>query len=242
MPEGPSIVIVKENIEFLVGKKVTAVAGNTKIDLHRMDGQQLQQILTWGKHLLLCFDGFTLRVHFMMFGTYRVNETKPTPPRLSLQFSSDELNFYTCSLLIIEEDINAVYKWSEDIMSGDWDAKAATRKLKQKGLIAADALLDQHLFSESGNIIKNEVLYRARIHPLSETVAMPLKKRKELVAETQKYAFQFLAWKKEFTLKKHWECYKQKTCKRCNLPFKRTHLGRGKRLTYLCENCQIKYD
>ncbi|MER3465444.1 MAG: endonuclease, partial [Chitinophagaceae bacterium] len=38
-----------------------------------------------------------------------------------------------------------------------------------------DALLDQEIFSGVGNIIKNEVLYRIEVHPLSTIGALPLR-------------------------------------------------------------------
>ncbi len=104
MPEGPSIVILKELIAplHLEGEEITAVSGNTTIDKERLLHQKVISIRSWGKHFLICFDGFTLRVHFMLFGSYRINERKGTPERLSLGFNNAELNFYTCSLKIIE--------------------------------------------------------------------------------------------------------------------------------------------
>jgi endonuclease-8 len=100
MPEGPSIVILKEIIDQqqLVGEEVIDVGGNTKIDKERMLHQHVVAFRSWGKHFLICFETFSLRVHFMLFGTYRINERKETTPRLSLKFKTAEINFYTCSL------------------------------------------------------------------------------------------------------------------------------------------------
>lgn len=242
MPEGPSIVIAKETLQFLTGKKIVSVSGNSKLNIQRMAGKKIIAFKTWGKHLLICFNDFTLRVHFMMFGSFRINERKAIAPRVSFTFKNDELNLYTCSLQFIEEDLDSVYNWEEDIMSENWNAQAAADKLTKPNLEATDALLDQHIFSGSGNIIKNEVLYLTRIHPLAQTADLPGSKKTELAEMARSYSFDFLHWKKEFTLKKHWRCYKQKTCERCDLPFTRAHLGRGKRLTFYCENCQKKYD
>ncbi|HRO68823.1 MAG TPA: hypothetical protein PK951_00545 [Chitinophagaceae bacterium] len=44
--------------------------------------------------------------------------------------------------------------------------------------MVCDALLDQEIFSGVGNIIKNEVLYRIRVHPESLIGDIPLKKDK----------------------------------------------------------------
>src|SRR5690606_22231863 len=98
MPEGPSIVILKESVEELrlEGATVRRVEGNTSIDKERMLNQQITSVRSWGKHFLISFSDFSLRVHFMLFGSYRINERKETPLRLSLGVDSGELNFYAC--------------------------------------------------------------------------------------------------------------------------------------------------
>src|ERR1700712_4365348 len=100
MPEGPSIIILKEAVARFNRKKVLAASGNAKIDMKRLEGKTIRSINSWGKHLLICFDGFYLRIHLLMFGTYRINERKTTPLRLGLQFKKDELNFYTAAIVM----------------------------------------------------------------------------------------------------------------------------------------------
>lgn len=70
MPEGPSIVILKEEVQRFTGEKIVAVEGNSKIDQNRLLNQTVLAFKSWGKHFLVCFDGFALRVHFLMFGSY----------------------------------------------------------------------------------------------------------------------------------------------------------------------------
>jgi endonuclease-8 len=41
MPEGPSIVILKEAVQSFKGKTVVAVDGNSKMDIQRISGQQV---------------------------------------------------------------------------------------------------------------------------------------------------------------------------------------------------------
>ena len=244
MPEGPSIVILKELLLplHLEGKTIIGVSGNTSIDKERLLNQQLQEFKTWGKHFLICFPGFTLRVHLMLFGSYRINERKETMERLRLQFETAEINFYTCSLLFIEGDINETYDWSADVMSPLWDEASAIKKLlKEPETMVCDALLDQHIFAGVGNIIKNEVLYRIRVHPATRIAALPKEKLLELVREARNYSFDFLHWKKEFTLKKHWLAHTKKTCLRCNLNMHKEHMGKTNRRTFFCNNCQKFY-
>jgi endonuclease VIII len=242
MPEGPSIVILKEELEPFKKKKITAVKGNAKIDLARLVNKKIEDFKSWGKHLLICFSDFFLRIHMLMWGTYRINETKDIPPRLSLQFKKGEVNFYSCSIKLVEEDPDDIYDWETDTMSIAWKSIKAENALKKlKNVQACDALLNQEIFSGVGNIIKNEVLFRIRVHPESLIEALPPKKLKELVKEARNYSLQFYEWKKQFVLRKHWLIYRKKKCPRCDIPSKTAYLGKTNRLTCFCPNCQELY-
>lgn len=242
MPEGPSIILVKEDTLGFVGKKVLSVAGNSKIDQKRLINKKITAIKTWGKHFLICFEGFTLKVHFLMFGSYRVNEKKESPVRLRLTFKTGEINFYTCSISYLEGDINKHYDWSADVMNDKWDPKEAQIKLKKQGSkLICDALLEQEIFSGVGNIIKNEVLYRLHVHPESVVENIPALKIKKLIHESRVYSFEFLNWKRNNELKKHWQAHTKKICLRCNKPIVKKYTGTKKRRSFFCEKCQIYY-
>lgn len=242
MPEGPSIIIAKDDAKEFVGQTVIAAAGNAKIDMARLENKKLEAIKSWGKHLLLCFDGFTLRVHFLLFGTYRVNERKEALLRLGLTFKNGELNFYTAAIKVLEGNVNDHYDWTADVMSDNWDPEAAKTKLARvpKKEIC-DALLEQDIFSGVGNIIKNEVLYRVYVHPQSLTGCIPPEKLNEVITEARNYSFDFLHWKQKYELKKHWLAHAKKTCKRCNLPLHKEYTGVKKRRSFFCTNCQQLY-
>lgn len=242
MPEGPSIVILKEEVQDFTGQKIVSVAGNSKIDQARLLNQPVISFKSWGKHFLICFDGFALRIHFLLFGTYRINERKDAPVRLSLVFPNGELNFYTSSIKFLEGDIDTHYDWSADVMNADWDPKKARSRLETvPEKLICDALLEQDIFAGVGNIIKNEVLYRVRIHPESHTGKIPKLKVREIIREAQTYSFEFLEWKKKYELKKHWLAHTKTTCLRCNLPLLKKHTGVKKRRSFFCENCQVLY-
>jgi endonuclease-8 len=241
MPEGPSIVIAKEQMNFFEGKKVLVATGNAKIDFTRIQNRKIIAFKSWGKHLLICFPGFFIRIHFMMFGTYRINERKDTKPRLHLQFKKGEINFYTCSVRLIEGNADDVYQWHTDVMSDQWSSSKAKKALRSVGGNISDALLNQEIFSGVGNIIKNEVLFRTRVHPASAVTSIPSNKFNKIVEEARQYSFDFYEWKKIFQLRKHWLVYKKKVCPRCDLAIKKDYLGKTPRLTFFCTNCQCLY-
>ncbi|MFZ6656981.1 DNA-formamidopyrimidine glycosylase family protein [Undibacterium sp. TJN19] len=243
MPEGPSIRILQETASSFSGKTVKSAHGNAKLDMSRLANQKIKALRTWGKHFLIVFEHFTIRIHLLMFGSYRMNERKDAIPRLCLSFEDgEELNFYTCSIKYLEGDINDQYDWSADVMSDNWDAAAARKKLRANpSMFVCDALLEQDIFSGVGNIIKNEVLFRIRLHPLSTVGNLSAAKLSELVVQARQYSFEFLEWKKAFVLKQHWLAHTRKICPRCHIPFMKAHLGQKKRRAFYCERCQKKY-
>ena len=243
MPEGPSIVILREMVQaqHLEGKKVLSAEGNTSVAVSGLVGQKVTGFKSWGKHFLICLEDVTIRIHLLMFGTYRINERKESPVRLRLTFKNKELNFYTCSVVILEGKAEAHYDWAGDIMSDKWDAKAAAQKLKlMPDTLVCDALLDQDIFAGVGNIIKNEVLYRVGIDPHNTVGNLPAAKLKLMIKEAQQYSFDFLKWKRENTLKSHWLIHTKKKCPKDHT-VKKEYPGKTKRRSFYCTQCQKMY-
>lgn len=245
MPEGPSIIILKDLLADLNlnNTKILEVEGNLDEKIkNRLFHQKIINFKSWGKHFLICFDDFTLRIHFMLFGSYLINERKKIQLKLGLTFKTDELNLYSCKIDILEGDLDQFYDWSADIMSDQWDEKAALKKIKElPQSFICDILLDQKIFSGVGNIIKNEVMYRIGVHPLTKIENLPATKLKALVKEARKYSFEFLKWKKINKLSEHWQVYLQKKCL-FDHKVEKQKLGRTNRQTYYCSKCQKKYE
>jgi endonuclease-8 len=245
MPEGPSIVILKEAANPFIGLKIKAATGNSKkIDINSLKGQVITDFKSWGKHFLICFSGYTLRIHFLLFGSYTINQPRVgVNPRLSLQFTRGRsLNFYACSITRLDNPLDEIYDWTADVMNKQWNSRRALKKLRARpDTMVCDAVLDQNIFAGVGNIIKNEVLYRIRVHPESRVGKIPNSKQRELVAELVHYSFQFLEWKQAFTLRKHWLAHTKKTCPRDMSPITKEYLGKTMRRTFYCLTCQRIY-
>jgi endonuclease-8 len=245
VPEGPSIVILTVEAAGFAGRRVVSVRGNSREPIQRMAGLRIRALRSWGKHFLVEFDGFSLRMHFMLFGSYRINARKDTPARLGLDFDDGgELNFYACSVKFIDAPLDEVYDWSVDVMNDAWNPAQARRKLRAgPDTLAADALLDQQVFSGVGNIIKNEVLHRIRVHPESRIGALPPRKLGELVKQAREYSFDFLRWKKAYELRKHYQVHTRTICPRDGQRLAyRKHLGLARRRAFFCEHCQRLYE
>ena len=244
MPEGPTIVLMKEDLLKFIGEKVTAVAGNPNIKKDEFVGKTLKEIRLYGKQTYLIFDEASIRIHLLMFGSYEVDEqTKPDRSlKLALTFKNGKMLFYTCSVKLIDNQILTKIDWKADVMSDDWNPENAKEKLKlQPRMMVCDALMDQEIFSGVGNIIKNEVLFRIGVHPESLIGDLPPKKLNDLISEAKNYSFDFLKWKRKNVLKKHWLIYHQSKCPKCGKQIIKKDTGKGKRTSFFCKNDQKLY-
>jgi endonuclease-8 len=128
-------------------------------------------------------------------------------------------------------------------MSPKWDADKAFDSISSTpDASIADVLLDQEIFAGVGNIIKNEVLWRVRLHPETKVKEIPSSQLKELIAETKKFSLLFYKWRKVFQLRKHLDIYQKSSCPRCGAKVKREKTGKRNRISHFCSVCQIRHE
>jgi endonuclease-8 len=266
--EGPSLVILRKELRPFVGKPVIEVSGNTTLEVDQFAGQKLTWVKTWGKHLLLRIGKQTLRVHFLLWGSYSINAPKyerprprgrggagndrdepaalrvpatPRSPRLHLKFESGDVYFYACSMRFIEQSLTSLYDWRVDVMSRAWDSAYVRGLVKTEAKeYVADVLLDQDIFAGVGNIIKNEVLWNLRMHPLKRVEDLKPRELTAFVEEAHRYSHQFYRWKKRYVLRKHWNVYHKGVCPREGAKLIRKSMGKRDRYTFYCPVCQTK--
>ncbi|HEY4310805.1 MAG TPA: DNA-formamidopyrimidine glycosylase family protein [Pirellulales bacterium] len=239
--EGPSLAILIEETQAFVGKRVLDCTGSTtKVDCRAIKGQRLLELASWGKHFLLCLESVVLRVHFLMYGSYRINHAKPgRSPQLTLKFRSGSIHLYSCSIRLLNEPIASIYDWRVDVMSHQWDEQRVRRLVaKQTDSMVCDVLLDQDVFAGAGNIIKNEVLFNLKLHPETKVGILTAAERRALVREARDYSLRFYRWKKAYVLRKNWSIYRKRTCPLCNCSVKMKKTGRRNRISFFCPTCQ----
>ena len=189
MPEGPSISFLKHQLQPFKGKVVKKAGGYGNMPTAWLKGKKLLDIESWGKHLLLVFNNASVKIHLGLFGDVLINERKKVNRSFYLEFASGEINGYVVRASKLTKPLKEIYDWRTDIMSTTFNktyVKSLVKK-KQKSTIA-DLLMDQNIFTGSGNKIRNEALYRARIHPMSIVEKIPDTKLNKLITETVKYA------------------------------------------------------
>ncbi|MES2851133.1 MAG: DNA-formamidopyrimidine glycosylase family protein [Bacteroidota bacterium] len=210
MPEGPSILLLKHQLQPFKSQVVKKAGGYGTMPTAWLEGKKLLDIKTWGKHLLLLFTNGVVKIHLGLFGDILINERKKVNRSFYLEFTKAEINGYVVKASRLAKPIKEIYDWRTDILSASFDpayVKALIKK-KPKSTIAG-LLMDQDIFSGSGNKIRNEALYRAGIHPMSIVEKIPAAKLNKLIAETVKYAKIFYNQLRKKGVHDHFEVYQQ---------------------------------
>jgi endonuclease-8 len=244
--EGPSLVILREELTPFLGEKVLKVSGNTKQPKEDLKGRTLSKIETWGKVLFLFFSrkgqpDIVTKTHFLMFGSYRINDPKENrDPRLELKFKNGTVYFYSCSFLMGADEYYQRLDHRVDVLSKDWDEKYVLSLMEKKAdTFLCDLFLDQNLFAGSGNIVKNEVLFNIRRHPLTKLSQVRKTDWPKLIHAVREYCENFYEWKKKFELRKHWQVYRQARCPLCERKLVKENLGKHNRKTFYCSEHQL---
>jgi endonuclease-8 len=245
--EGPSLLILRQELEQFRGQTVLKVSGNTKQPKESLRGRTLHGIDTWGKQLFLAFSSarprgvpIVTKTHFLMFGSYRINDPRiGRVPRLELTFKNGIVFFYACSIKFgAAEDLQALDR-RVDLMSQEWDENhVVDLMLRKRNAALCDLFLDQTVFAGSGNIVKNEVLFNIRRHPLTKLAHVSSKDWPKVARAVHEYCWNFYKWKKNFELRKHWQVYRQAKCPLCDRKLVRENVGAFLRKTYYCSQHQ----
>lgn len=189
MPEGPSILFLKEQLQPFKGKTVQKAGGYGSMPTRWLKGKTLKDIASWGKHLLLLFDEGTVRIHLGLFGDVLISERKKVNRSFYVEFANGEINGYVVKTTKLTKPLKEIYDWRTDILSKQFDKAYIKTLLHQKDKSTIDdVLMDQDIFTGVGNKIRNEALYRAGIHPQSIIGKIPPVKITSLLNEVVKYA------------------------------------------------------
>lgn len=243
MPEGPTIKFLAKRLQKFIGKKVTEASGYGEMDKSKIDNIKLENIETFGKNLIFVFKDFFVTTHLGLFGSVLINETKKVNPSFALHFNGDEINFYVTRTKLYEGKPKDYFNFKTDILKPEFDQKFVLDTLKKdfSTKMIGDVLMDQTIFTGVGNIIRVEVLYRAKVHPDSIVEEIPTKKLKELIEISAHYGEEFLNQMATKTVKKDALVYGKKICPIHDIDLEIEVMGKVKRKTYWCKKCQKLY-
>jgi len=239
--EGPSLHLLADELHNFVNLIIKKAYGNAAFDKEILLNQRIHAIYAFGKRLIIQLDTHALVTHFLMYGTYRIDNERPhMAPRLALITARHALYFYNCSVKCLEKrDVIRLIPLEWDILSPNWDVKkvvAAIKKHPQKTI--DDILLDQEIFPGVGNIIKNEVLFLSKVSSFKKINELTNKKINEVAMHARTFSQKFLELRKKFELKKNLDVYRKKVCPVCQAKIVRAKTGQRNRWSFMCPICQ----
>jgi endonuclease-8 len=244
--EGPGTHAIADRLAPLAGRKVESIGGRSRFPLDRIAGKAVTRIYPVGKLLFIELPPCTLRVHFLMWGRYRLNEEIPGKvPKLIVGFDDGSvLRFYASAVALFPSDtVASMYNKALDPLDDSWDPGNAVRLVRGKGKEwICDSLMDQSILPGVGNIIKNEALFAAGIHPASPSKCIPGTVLRNLLIAVRDISFTMYGCDREGRrMHPFLKIYRKKTCPGCGGKVESGRIGSLGRVSYWCPACQVKY-
>ena len=239
--EGPSLHLLQEELQLFVNKKIKDIYGNANFDKEPLLNQKITDIYAFGKRLFIQLDDVALIIHFLMYGSYRIDTSRPEmQPRLAIITAQHSFFLYNCSVKCVQEsNIKQYIPLAWDILSPDWNVKTIVKAMQRHpNETIDDVLLDQNIFPGVGNIIKNEVLLLSKTSPHKRIAELTPKQLRLIALHAREFSQHFLQWRKVFELKKNLQIYRKKICPLCGGPIIRAKTGKRQRWTFYCPHCQ----
>lgn len=223
-------------------------------DAARLDGKVLTRARAIGKHLLLHFRGGAVaHIHLGLFGRFRRRRMPPPSPRPTTRLRLEgeratwDLSGPTCCELISAANLRSLRaRLGADPLDAEADPAAAIARIARSRRAIGALLLDQRLFAGIGNVYRAEILFLAKVHPLTpgrsldETkIAAMWSLARDLLAKgvaanrivTVPHASTGRVRRSEALF-----VYRRRTCRTCGGPISRTTVAT--RTMYACERCQ----
>ncbi len=243
MPEGPSILFLRNKLTRYKNKMVTEASGYGEMDKSQIVNIKLLDVDTYGKNLLFVFKDFFVGVHLGLFGSMLINKKKKVNASFALHFADTEINFYVAKTKLYPGKPTDHFNFKTDILKPEFDADFVLKELMENHSeqMIGDVLMDQNLFAGVGNIIRIETLYHAKIHPESVIKAIPEKKLIFLLKMVVDYGEEFLNLLKTDGVKEAAMVYGKKICPKDKSELLIEDMGKIKRKTYVCKKCQKLY-
>jgi endonuclease-8 len=244
--EGPGVRTIADRLSPLVGRRVVSIDGRSRFPLGKIKEKTVERIYPVGKLLFLRFPECTLRVHFLMWGRYRLNgEISGKVPKLSLSFDDGSvLRIYASAIALLRNgEVERAYDPSLDPMDSAWDVERAVRLVRGRGREwICDILMDQALLPGAGNIIKNEALFMARVHPANPSGCIPPEVLSRLLLAVRDFSFTWYRCDREGKrINPFLSVYRKKDCPVCGGKVESGRMGALERISFWCPACQLRY-
>jgi endonuclease VIII len=251
MPEGDTIFRTAGTLHrALAGRTVTGFTSVfpalTRVDHDTpLRGRSIERVVPRGKHLLMMFSGgLVLRTHMRMHGSWHIYRTGERWMRahheMRIVVTTTEFEAVGFDVPVAEfmasadlERAPVLTELGPDIMSEDFDAAEAVRRLQERGeMEIADALLDQRAVAGIGNIFKSESLFASRVSPFTRVGDLQPEDLARIVSNARKLMRGGTRLEQRVYLRGG------RRCRRCGTTIARRTQGPDARSTYWCPKCQ----
>lgn len=257
MPELPDVEHFREFFRsHAAGKTVAAVSADPTIlrnsSPHEIDGalrgRRFNEPDRHGKWLICWTDGPALLLHFGMTGGLVWSGDEPERhrhDRLLLEFAEGELRYRNMRklggvwLAHDQEEVGRI------LGTLGPDALAVSRKVfgerlaRRRGGVKA-ALMDQSFVAGVGNILADEILWHARLHPRRAIESLSDEERGRLYVDMRRILREAVRGYDYVGRKRSWLTHVRgepgTVCPRCGTPLARMVVAG--RTTYFCPRCQ----
>ncbi|MEO6989574.1 MAG: DNA-formamidopyrimidine glycosylase family protein [Aquihabitans sp.] len=266
MPEGHTIHrLAKDQGKDLMGREVAAMSAQPRFTegAARLDGQLIERVEAWGKHLFHTFDtGDVLHVHLGLIGwwTRRAPDLddgafeEPTPTtRLRLTGEGvawDLTGPMVCRVIDPDEQASVVAKLGPDPLRRNTDPEPVWSRLQRSAKAVGILLMEQDVVAGIGNVYRSEILNIVGIDPRRPGRNVTRSEFDALWAETVRQLRLGVRRNKIVTMSTEElpgpisklargegrYVYKQEECGRCHTPLDIYPLAG--RTTWSCPTCQ----
>jgi len=181
MPEGHTLHRLARQITEVFGGQQVRVGspqGRFADSAARLDGAEVRDGETWGKHLFIGFgDDRYIHIHLGLYGAFHVHDLVPDVPapvgevrlrlvRVDGKAYADLRGATTCALVTEAEREAVVARIGPDPLRPDAVADRAWARISRSAAPIGTLLMDQAVVAGVGNVYRAELLFRHRIHPL----------------------------------------------------------------------------
>ncbi len=233
-------------------RDIKAKSKKIYVPLEKLIGLKIDSTETFGKNIILNIGSFAIRIHLMMFGSihiYKINEPLAKPEsqvRLKITLETKKIVVYNAPVVEIDYRDKLIPRLVKslgtDPLRDDWSPQKAIKLiLKHKDRKIGDVLLDQSVIAGIGNILRNEILFRARVHPERIVRTLSMLEVEEIVKFAKELSEEFFERRmRHERIKPMLMIYNKyrKTCPICGHPIKYYKQDPNGRKTFVCENCQ----
>ncbi len=178
MPEGHTLFRLARDLDSAFGGRkvrVSSPQGRFAQESADVDGHVLETGHSAGKHLFLSFDNdLVIHVHLGLIGAFTLAPTPAPEPVGAVRLRIEDDDSYadlrgatTCALVTPTQVAEIVGRLGADPLRDDADEQAAFTRIHRSSRSIAALLLDQSVVAGVGNVFRAEVLFRARLHPLT---------------------------------------------------------------------------